>query len=271
MLKPYRCFHFCLILCIFVLTGCVGSKINFQSYKSPSSLYHSNPLNLAAYLSKPEGKGPFPALVLLHGCAGIQNTHHRWAGKLNAEGYVTLIVDSLWPRRLTNCGSSINVLSQRLRSDDAYSAMRYLKSQPFVNPEQIGVIGWSHGGGGVLMLSNELDSREFPPNERFDAAVAFYPNCTAVGGRYVPNTNLLILIGDADDLTPSSTCEALNGLNQKMDTDFTTDIIVFKNATHSYDVPRQSIIYNGHTIQYNKKATDLSWERLKNFLKENML
>lgn len=268
MLRSYHSFHFCLIFCVFVLTGCVGSNVKFKSYHNPSSLYHADSLNLVGNVSKPEGEGPFPALVLLHGCAGINDTHRWWAGKLNAEGYVTLIVDSLGPRRKTNvCGGGF---SQRLRSEDAYGAMQYLKSQPFVDAERIGVIGWSHGGGGVLMLTNELDAREFPPNERFNAAVAFYPNCTAVGSQYEPNTDLLILIGDADDWTPSFPCKSLIELNQKRDTDFTTEIVVFKNATHSYDVPKQSRIYNGHKLQYDNKATDLSWEKLKNFLKEKM-
>lgn len=270
MSELYRFFHLFLILCFLLLTGCVGSGVNFQSYHSSSSLYHADPINLTASLNKPEGEGPFPALVLLHGCAGIHDTHRWWARKLNAEGYVTLIVNSLGPRRLANvCGGG--KLSQRLRSEDAYSAMRYLKSQPFVNPEQIGVIGWSHGGGAVLILSNELNSRDFPPNERFDAAVAFYPNCTAVGSRYVPNTDLLILIGDADDWTPSFNCVSLVKPIKKSHTGFATEIEVFKNAAHSYDVPKKSRIYHGHRLQYNKKATNLSWERLKNFLKENML
>ena len=68
---------------------------------------------LAGYLAKPEGDGPFPAVVLMHGCGGLEkNTSHRtvWRGisshaaLLNDNGYVTLILDSSSPRRMKSCG-----------------------------------------------------------------------------------------------------------------------------------------------------------------------
>ena len=45
-----------------------------------------------------EGDGPFPAVVLLHGCSGVAPRSRMWAEKLNSWGYATLIVDSFGPR-----------------------------------------------------------------------------------------------------------------------------------------------------------------------------
>ena len=52
-------------------------------------------------LRPPDGDGPFPAVVLLHGCDGmhnddpwVENHHLRW-------GYVLLEVDSFGPRGMT--------------------------------------------------------------------------------------------------------------------------------------------------------------------------
>ena len=46
-------------------------------------------------LARPEGAGPFPAVVGLHGCAGMhETTKQRLADQLVARGYVLLLVDS---------------------------------------------------------------------------------------------------------------------------------------------------------------------------------
>ena len=86
----------------------------------------------ASWLAKPEGDGPFPAVVLIHGCSGTErNTAHqtvwrglnRHAGLLNANGYVTLIVDSFGPRRITD-GCQTGGRYYPLQLGDAYAALR---------------------------------------------------------------------------------------------------------------------------------------------------
>src|SRR5262245_24930116 len=54
---------------------------------------------LDGYLLKPEGAGPFPAAVLMHGCAGIiPSIDGVWAERLRDWGYATLLVDSFATR-----------------------------------------------------------------------------------------------------------------------------------------------------------------------------
>src|ERR1700682_6547526 len=61
--------------------------------------------NLTAYLSRPEGDAPRPALVLMHGCSGLVNGRGRilgiyrsWMRALVVQGYVALTVDSAGSR-----------------------------------------------------------------------------------------------------------------------------------------------------------------------------
>ena len=64
------------------------------------------PTELTGYLFKPTRPGPAPAVVFLHGCGGlISSISHRimsremdWAGKLTAQGYAVLMIDSFTPR-----------------------------------------------------------------------------------------------------------------------------------------------------------------------------
>ena len=54
-------------------------------------------LLLPGHLYRPDGPGPFPAVVALHGCGGIGPHLHRWAQTLQQWGYVALLVDSFSP------------------------------------------------------------------------------------------------------------------------------------------------------------------------------
>jgi dienelactone hydrolase len=51
---------------------------------------------IEGYLSKPDGSGPFPAVVYVHGCSGLStDTRKRMAERLTAWGYISFVVDSL--------------------------------------------------------------------------------------------------------------------------------------------------------------------------------
>jgi poly(3-hydroxybutyrate) depolymerase len=65
------------------------------SFKGTAADIIEGSLNLTGRLTKPEGKGPFPAVVLLHGCGGMQpRRDDRWSDRLSRWGYVTLQVCS---------------------------------------------------------------------------------------------------------------------------------------------------------------------------------
>jgi len=45
---------------------------------------------VTAKLTKPQGKGPFPGMILLHGCVGFDKHYGVWAERLASWGYVGL-------------------------------------------------------------------------------------------------------------------------------------------------------------------------------------
>jgi hypothetical protein len=87
-------------------------------------------VQLTGQLYQPAGGGPFPAVVFLHGCAGIDPVQGHWAYRLQQWGYVVLLVDSFGPRGVTNLCASPVALSpmdlQYVRMPDAYAAQAYL-------------------------------------------------------------------------------------------------------------------------------------------------
>ena len=129
-------------------------SVSFPSLDGP--LTGGKPTLLRGLLMKPEGIGPFPAIVALHGCNGLFNKEGAlvareaaWAQTLTSHGYVVLFPDSFGPRDVaTDCEGRVRAWAER--SYDAYGALRYLQAQSFVIGERIGVMGWSHGGGAVI-------------------------------------------------------------------------------------------------------------------------
>ena len=68
---------------------------------SPSMKYIYYP-KVTAKLIKPQGQGPFPAVVLIHGTRGMREHHYRWINRLSGWGYVALLVDSIGMRARYN-------------------------------------------------------------------------------------------------------------------------------------------------------------------------
>src|SRR3981081_3499608 len=141
--------------------------------------------NLTAHLSRPEGDAPRPALVLMHGCSDLLDAKGRilpiyraWMRALLVQGYVVLPVDSARSRGFgqTCSASPDRITMYRDRPKDAYAALQYLQAQPFVQPDRVGLMGWSQGGGVVLLSINDNSiGRPAALKQDFKAAVSFYP------------------------------------------------------------------------------------------------
>lgn len=259
------------LLVVLGATACSGERVAF-----PSATRHGEETapaeRISGILYKPEGKGPFPAVVHLHGCGGIQTFNRQLAERMTRWGYVSLVVDSFSPRGMERaCGRATAVLGFRTR--DAYGALRYLQGLPYVDPERVGAVGFSQGAW-VLLLALREESIARPPagapgtragHPPFRAGVAYYPHCPVQKTLfYAP---LLILIGDKDDWTFSFRCEAL--AEESRAGGEPVRLHVYPGVFHGfvYGVNRT---VRGHRIVSDPDATEDSIGRLRRFLAERM-
>jgi len=196
-----------------------------------------------AELYRPSGPGPFPAVILLHGCDGIGAHYRSWARRLADWGYVALQVDSFGPRNLKSVCNRGRQVPPELRAQDALAAADYLRTLPDVQPNLIGVIGFSHGGWTVLK-SVLAEDAGIKVNRPFAAAVAFYPGCEIPRSSLLTDT--LILIGDADDWTPVKLCERWR--NAVTMDNHTVEMIVYHGAVHGFDAERPVHAFAGHMV-----------------------
>src|SRR5262245_509361 len=100
------------------------------SFATPGSLDRtetrfvpSGPVVLSGELLVPDGAGPFPVVVLAHGCSGRTAVDRTWATVLRDWGYATFALDSLTGRHLLEVCSDATALSGIQRVPDAHGAL----------------------------------------------------------------------------------------------------------------------------------------------------
>ncbi len=248
---------FFMIAILVALTACASTAV----FKSLDTNRTGEQQILRGKLTKPKGDDPFPAVVLLHGCGGPIN--YGWVGKLKRWGFVSLMVNSFGPRGKSNiCAPGQDqIIQPARRAKDAHGAKLYLAGLPFVVPNRIAVMGWSHGGNSTL----EAVEINEPSSSPFQAAIAFYPYCRQL---YILNSPLLVLIGEKDDWTPANLCEFYIKSKKGW-----SEIIlkVYPDAYHGFDSPFSPNYYMGHWVGRNSSAAFDSYERVRAFLEKYLV
>ncbi len=231
--------------------------IEFESETEPS-------VPLTGYLAKPTGEGRFPAVILLHTCAGISDHEESWSDRLVSWGYVVLTVDSLTPRGDKYiCDGSMRTITPWVRALDAHGARGYLSTRPFVDPNRVAVMGLSHGGMATLEAIRQSTFTGLATTP-FQAAVVFYPLCSHPEPI---DTATLILIGGEDNWTPPDLCrEYLSNLQPPHE----VVLEVFPGAHHAFDHPGIDMVELGHTVRSNPEATAQAVRMTREFLSKRM-
>jgi carboxymethylenebutenolidase len=121
------------------------------------------------FLVTPEGKGPFPAVIVIQEWWGLNDWVKEQARALAKEGYVALAVD-LYRGKVTDKQEEAHQLMSGLPPDramrDLKAAFTHLAGRKDVRKDRIGAIGWCMGGRYTLALATEEPA--------LAAAVAYY-------------------------------------------------------------------------------------------------
>src|SRR5262249_54009689 len=115
---------------------------------------------IEAFLAVPEGKGPFPAVVVIQEWWGLNDWIKDQAKHLAKEGYVALAPD-LYRGKVATDPKTAQELMKGMPQDralrDLKAATDYLAKHDSVNKDKLGVIGWCMGGGLALQTSLKDD------------------------------------------------------------------------------------------------------------------
>jgi len=199
----------------------------------------------------PEGKGPFPAIIVIHEWWGLNDWVKEQASKLADQGYLALAVD-FYRGKVATTREEAHELS-RAPADrvmrDSQAAFAYLQSRPDVKKDRIGAIGWCWGGGYSLQVA--LQEPELAADVINYGDVSADPN-------QLKNINapVLGLFGAQDrGITPDDVKkfgEQMDKLGKK------ADITIYPDAGHGFQNP-----VNG--AGYKPEDTADAWSKILMF------
>jgi dienelactone hydrolase len=197
---------------------------------------------LHAQLFKPDGDGPFPTVIALHGCGGLGGhsepvlpRYRDWAEQLLKKGNAVLLPDSYGSRELgPQCRvKERRVLARRERVVDIMASRQWLVQQPWAAHDRISLLGWANGASALLWaVRPQLSSHNTEPD--FRSAVAFYPDCRVSSGLgWSARVPTLLLIGAKDDISSPAACrQMIDGARGRS---ALTRIEVYPGAYHDFD------------------------------------
>ena len=229
----------------------------------------------------PEGKGPFPVIIAIPGCSGVslngpetdagrlgdegdrlfRRHYPRMAKRLQEAGFLVLLIDYLTAEGVLNtCGWEIH---PKRVGEYIKEAISFVKMIPSANTSRINVIGWSHGGEGVLSWLANLEEPE-----GVQKAIAVYPGCSA-SSPWKSSLPVLMILGEADNIALPSVC---NGLTQSLPNQTNVIVKSYPEARHGFDLtegPTVLSVGNGLTVGRNEKAGKDAWQEIFKFLNKN--
>ena len=260
----------CLLWLLLAMAGCGGHIVVAAAMTREHDAVAIPPVAVArarmpegpipALLKLPGGQGPFPAVIVLHGCGGRGLSQLDWAWRLNRWGYAVLIPDSMTPRGVKTVCAPENQprVTARDRVGDVGSAAAWLRTRPEIDPDRIAVLGQSHGGS-TAALTVQRAYEAF----RLRAAIDYYGPCREPEQHgAVP---LLVLAGEADDWGhPAARCRTYQ---TNLGSGRTMEIHTYPGVHHGFENARLSrTVHTGHILDHDQAAAEDSFVRVRAFL-----
>lgn len=270
------------LLAAFAVCCSAAEKVQFLSA--------DNETKLIGYVFRPVGRGPFPAVVMLHGRAGayssladgrytaetLSKRHKFWGEFWASRGYVALMVDSFGPRgywkgfgKHSYEDRPSEVSEQTVRPLDAYGALAFLRKRRDIVPDRIGLQGWSNGGMTALVtMSSRAPGIASPtPESGFRAALAFYPGCgmEAIQKSYRNYAPIQMFIAGADEEVSPERCVKWEKKVKEAGGDI--HLTEFADAVHNFDDPSKS----KQEVPANARATRSAEKRAEEFFAKYLL
>lgn len=246
----------CVLAATLLLGGCGAMKVQFPNAAVADAPFPQR--TVTATLAKPDGEGPYPAVVLLHSCGGIlPHVADEWPQFLVSLGYVALTVDTFGSRGLAPCPNPLAGIgppqdAHRELVRDAWGALDYLGTLPFVQGHRVAVMGFSLGGdalNGFLLQQPRRGPRDF------DAGIALYGSCEALKG--MPARLPMLQLAGELDRASADTCRPLAPL---------MEVHVLPGAHHAWDSRGSPGAPGGTHAGYSAEATQRSRQLVRDFL-----
>jgi carboxymethylenebutenolidase len=242
-------------MCLLIFVALLAST-SFAAEGKPVA-YKSGDETVHGLLYTPAGKGPFPAIIVIHEYWGLNDWVKEQASKLSDQGYEALAID-LYRGKVATTPDMAHELMRGVPDDrakrDLHAAFEFLQSQPDVKKTRIGSIGWCMGGG------YSLDVALQEPTLAADV-INYGHLATDPDTLKKIDAPVLGLFGGQDrGITPDDVHKfeaAMKQLGKKV------EIKIYDDAGHAFENPNNKEGYRP------VDAAD-AWKRTVDFLAENL-
>ncbi len=247
---------------------------------------------------RPNGKGPFPCVFMVHGCGRADVPQTPYAEALKEKGFVSIIIDSFAPRHISDVEARMTVctgiqLHANERVGDLAAAMEWSKQFDFIDQSDLHAIGWSHGGW--CLMDAVAIAAEIPRHARIDfdwlpmlgtlkSLFCIYPWCGIGSYTYTKgwkhNIPTHVIVCGRDMVTGDAL--AKRAVEKLRRDGIEIDITSFPTATHSFDETESVHPTHQYSQAYLHQAIDLvcghfeshrkpvKKSKIKKFIDENL-
>jgi carboxymethylenebutenolidase len=242
-----------LLTSAFVLLFVVTFAILSSAATSKEVSYKSGDETVHGILYTPDGKGPFPGILVIHEWWGLNDWVKEQGSKLAGQGYVTLAVD-LYRGKVATTPELAHEIMRGVPEDrakrDLHAAFEFLKSQPNVRKDRTAAIGWCMGGGYSLDVALQEPT--------LTADVINYGHL-ATDPESLKKINAAILgnFGGQDQGIPPADVNKFAQTLKQMGK--TVDVKIYPDAGHAFENPNNK-------AGYRAQDADDAWTRTVNFL-----
>ena len=221
--------------------------------------FRSGAENVSAFLVKPDGPGPFPAVIVLHEWWGLDAWIKDQARELSKEGYAALALD-LYRGKVTASQEEAHQLMMGTPIDrqtrDMKAAFAWLAARKDVVKTRIASVGFCMGGRNVFTLAIEEPT--------LAAAVIYYgapPTDPATIAKI--RAPMLGNFGGDDEGPSPAQAKAFEAVVKKAGRTF--DLKVYPGAPHAFANP------NNPWKGYRRDAANDAWMRTTAFLRHYLM
>lgn len=251
--------------CAALLALLIGACQTTHSVSFRTSQIDDARVEVSALAFRPQGPGPFPAVVLLHTCGGpLPHVTRDWPDFLTGLGFYVLSVSSYLPRGYSHtCGNS-QPGWQVGQASDAYGALAYLRTLPEVDADRVAVMGFS-AGGIAINASLVTARRVWNVSHDFAAAIAVYANCGYLVSNYGEQDIPLMQIVAGEDIAYRGLCEHVGDITP-------AEVHVIEGAYHGFDQPQLTSMrtVSGFNMLYSDPATRKAQDLTRAFLARHL-
>lgn len=214
------------------------------------------PGGTGAFVAWPAGRGPAPAVIVVHEWWGLNEQIRGTARRLAREGYVAIVPD-LYHGEVTDDPDRARELAQGLGEGralaDLEAAVAWLRAQPRTAKARIGVLGFCMGGRLAQLMA--LQSRDLT------AAVMYYGRPETDPAKLAPlRVPLQGHFGAEDQGIPPDRVAELRAALEKAGK--AVEIYLYAGAGHAF-------MHEGRPT-YRADAARLAWARTLAFLQKHL-